>query len=607
MLAPRLLCPRRMEAKSVFATVVLSAALGVHITQAQTWSFRGVVAEGEQADAVRGPSNDIHVATSKYYLFDRNGNRLRAETYPGTDSRQGSMDYNPAIATGPDGAVHIMSRRSGSWNAGHELWYNKRTPAGAWTGYCAFTPEPRNYQVALAVDGDGQAYISFGVSSGGTVWGPVKFWRETGGTVTFLGQLEGVWRCDNDQVMRGYGNRIYWAAGKHDSRGASYFSMGNAGAGLVSELGNNRATHNTGGIDSQRRGFPAFARDSQGTLHVLHGTQTGYVYYNKYDAAGRKAYANDVLLWDTLGTWHLSVGLASIAASDDGSKILATALQSDGSQGASNSDIMWRYSRDGGATWSAAADSGVNTDGGEGRLRPVLLAIENQFFMFYKDKNAKGTSLGTLLIQDPVQTPAITPGGGTHTNQVTVALASGTAGATIHYTTNGATPTTQSPVYTAPFILGRSSTVQAFAVKSGMLNSGATGACFVVFIPQPGTIEHYALWSAQHLANPAARGLSDDPDGDRISNWEEYLADTQPHNSGDYLRLTLVPGAGAPVYAGYLSSNCVYALEQNTGFPTGAWASVPGYNNVTGTGHAFNYAPTTGGACGSFRLKAARR
>ena len=78
--------------------MVLSAALGVHLTQAQTWSFRGVVAEGEQADAVRGPSNDIHVATSKYYLFDRHGNRLRAETYPGTDNRQGSMDYNPAIA-----------------------------------------------------------------------------------------------------------------------------------------------------------------------------------------------------------------------------------------------------------------------------------------------------------------------------------------------------------------------------------------------------------------------------------------------------------------------------------------------------------------------------
>jgi len=44
-------------------------------------------------------------------------------------------------------------------------------------------------------------------------------------------------------------------------------------------------------------------------------------------------------------------------------------------------------------------------------------------------------------------TPVITPAAGSYTSAVSVAISTPTLGATIHYTTNGDTPTPSSPVY----------------------------------------------------------------------------------------------------------------------------------------------------------------
>ena len=95
-------------------------------------------------------------------------------------------------------------------------------------------------------------------------------------------------------------------------------------------------------------------------------------------------------------TWHLSTGLSAVAASDDGRIVLAVALLSDGSQGASNSDLLWNYSEDGGSTWSSQQDTGRNTDGGEGRHRPRLAAIGSTFFLFYSDRGESGISLAVM-------------------------------------------------------------------------------------------------------------------------------------------------------------------------------------------------------------------
>src|SRR5439155_19866466 len=74
-------------------------------------------------------------------------------------------------------------------------------------------------------------------------------------------------------------------------------------------------------------------------------------------------------------------------------------------------------------------------------------------------------------------TPTFSPAGGTFTGSVSVSIGDATSGATIHYTTDGNTPTTSSPAYTAPITLTQTTTISAMAVATERKSDGAgTGA-----------------------------------------------------------------------------------------------------------------------------------
>jgi hypothetical protein len=81
-------------------------------------------------------------------------------------------------------------------------------------------------------------------------------------------------------------------------------------------------------------------------------------------------------------------------------------------------------------------------------------------------------------------TPIISPNVGGFTNSVTVSLTlpSNAPSSQIYYTLNGSTPTTNSTVYSKPFVLTQTTTVEAMAVVPGFVNGPVAVAVFTNFV-----------------------------------------------------------------------------------------------------------------------------
>ena len=83
-------------------------------------------------------------------------------------------------------------------------------------------------------------------------------------------------------------------------------------------------------------------------------------------------------------------------------------------------------------------------------------------------------------------TPTFTPASGTtFSSTLSVSLADATPGAAIYYTTDGSTPTTGSQVYTSPFTISATTTVNAIAIASGYAQS-AQGSASYTYSPATG-------------------------------------------------------------------------------------------------------------------------
>ncbi len=86
-------------------------------------------------------------------------------------------------------------------------------------------------------------------------------------------------------------------------------------------------------------------------------------------------------------------------------------------------------------------------------------------------------------VQVPVASPGFSPAGGTYSSDQSVALSCATAGAVIHYTTDGSTPTSASLAYSTPIAVsgvGTSMTIKAIAVKTGMIDSPVASATYTI-------------------------------------------------------------------------------------------------------------------------------
>jgi hypothetical protein len=88
---------------------------------------------------------------------------------------------------------------------------------------------------------------------------------------------------------------------------------------------------------------------------------------------------------------------------------------------------------------------------------------------------------GLLAASPPTApTPTLAPAPGTYATTQTVSIADGLSGAAIYYTTDGSTPSTNSPRYTGAFAVSANTTVQAIAVASGYNPSGVASGAYTI-------------------------------------------------------------------------------------------------------------------------------
>jgi uncharacterized repeat protein (TIGR03803 family) len=92
-------------------------------------------------------------------------------------------------------------------------------------------------------------------------------------------------------------------------------------------------------------------------------------------------------------------------------------------------------------------------------------------------------SAAYLLLLPRTATPAFSVKPGTYAQAQLIQITDGTAGSTIYYTTNGATPTTSSKRYTARIPVSTSLTLKAIAVAKGHSESGLATAAYTIQKP----------------------------------------------------------------------------------------------------------------------------
>jgi hypothetical protein len=158
-------------------------------------------------------------------------------------------------------------------------------------------------------------------------------------------------------------------------------------------------------------------------------------------------------------------------------------------------------------------------------------------------------------ITPPAAVPVYSPAAGGYHAVQTVTLSDATPGATIYYTTNGSSPTSQSIPYTGPITVSASTNFQAAALAPGGSLSPITKAWYTITLP---------------AATPAIS-----PTPGTYNTIQSVTLNTSTPNATIYYTLDgTYPTSSSPVYSGPITATTNTAII--------AIASAPNYNVSVG-------------------------
>jgi hypothetical protein len=167
-----------------------------------------------------------------------------------------------------------------------------------------------------------------------------------------------------------------------------------------------------------------------------------------------------------------------------------------------------------------------------------------------------------------------------------------------------------SALFTTPALTATTSFWARATNPAGFVNSNAA---VVTVTADPFEEWRAAQFNAAQLANPAISGATADPDGDGMSNEDEYVFGTLPlHREPPPLAITVTPGnpvslaftARQASGAGYAGKARRYALESRTDLVTGNWVPVTGFEDIPGNNQQVTHLALAGPPRAFYRLRA---
>lgn len=378
--------------KHCFMFFVLLSCAGLITPVVAQWSNPLEISWGSVPDMDINPATgEVHVIVVTtggrivYTLLDQNGTIVTQENVPGVTSEKGNGYFGPSIAVDSEGYPHIAYRIE-SRNMEFDLFYLFKT-AGGWEPPILVAEDVyRGYSFRLDIDKQDRVHLAYG-SAGENVWGPVTYVRiENGEIVATQTGLTKYRADDRVEIDARSENEVNLVIGCPDPSGGpiTYWRSTDGGDELI------RVDDIHDPDCRDRNGSPDLSMDKSGAVHFCYGANEDFsrddtpsVRYARFQN-GIKVHDSAVTPQGFLTEWHQGLGIASVAASDQGENIVIAFAKTDGGL------IYEVHSNDQGQSWSDPLQiSNTGYDGYEARNKAIIRANQQRFFVAYPSNDGK--------------------------------------------------------------------------------------------------------------------------------------------------------------------------------------------------------------------------
>ena len=250
--------------------------------------------------------------------------------------------------------------------------------------------------------------------------------------------------------------------------------------------------------------------------------------------------------------------------------------------------VMWSLLRDQGITSSITFPVVFYLDAGGANIVLSSTNFQNSSSILSNLSKLLGRNLEvTEQVAKPTINQAEISGG------KRITITSATSGATIYYTTNGATPTTSSTRYSGAFDLpvASNATIKAIAVKSGMTNSEVAS---LVVTPNKYTVTVSSAGTGATGGGSYGQGetvnikAGTPPTGKQFKNWTTASAGVTLANANSATTSFTMPTNNVTITANFENIQNIYNLGEET-------YSFKNYGDGDYPGHCFGMSVTSSG------------